>query len=85
MYYTYISYHFGGDKYKIGVTANLRRRLRVLCMNDKKGCEIVYYEAYDNSDEATKRENDLLKMKDGQLISLIKQTNPIELDLLEKK
>ena len=82
MYYTYIIYDSKHSEFYIGVTLDLMRRRKIM-YHQKPGCKIVYYEEFDNSEEATRRENILLNLSKSLLKELISENNPMWVDLMQ--
>jgi predicted GIY-YIG superfamily endonuclease len=80
MFYTYIMLT-GRKDYQIGVTTSLVHRKKILCSHDP-GCRVVYYEEYETSEEATRRENMLLELPQSLLKELIDETNPMRVNLI---
>ena len=80
MFITYISYNSKRNEFQIGVTMNLQRRKKILC-NQAPACKIVWYEEYENSEQATGRENELLDFPKELLKELVFETNPMLTDL----
>jgi predicted GIY-YIG superfamily endonuclease len=60
---------------------DLARRKKIFC-HQKPDCKIVYYEEFDNSEEATRRENILLDLSKSLLKELISENNPMWVDLI---
>ncbi len=62
MYYLYILYSLKDNKFYIGFTSNLRKRVqehqssKVFATKGRKPLKLVYYEAYLNKKDALKRE-----------------------------
>jgi len=81
MFYTYIIYNVQKEKYNVGVTVNLQRRKKILC-HRLPGCKIVWYEEFDNSSEATRRENELLSLPKELLKELVLETNPMLVEII---
>jgi putative endonuclease len=87
-YYVYIlASQFNGTLY-IGLTNYLERRALQHKMGETKGFtskygikNLVYYEEYDNSEEAFLRERILKKWKRQWKINLFKESNPLWKDL----
>jgi len=55
-FYTYITYTVENKFYSLGVTSDLQKRLKLLKVQEKKTFKLVYWECYDNSEDATERE-----------------------------
>ena len=76
MYYVYALKSFKNNDLYIGYSDDLRKRVRahqlgkVRSTKSKRPIELVYYEAYKNKKDATKREREL---KTGQQRELLKK------------
>ncbi len=72
MWYTYIIKSKSCNKYYIGYTENLEKRLREHNGGKTKSIkafipfDIIYYESYNNKPEAYKRERKIKKYKGGE-------------------
>lgn len=86
-FYTYIAYFKEDTFQSIGVTSDLKRRFKLLKQIGSKKqsscCKLVYYEEFQSSDKATKRENELLELHETVLNELVEEANPMLVDLLE--
>ena len=71
--------------HSIGVTSDLKRRLKTLNFNginsDKYKYKTVYFETYENSNKAIQRENKLNKIPKELILELVKNNNPLLTDL----
>jgi len=87
IYYTYIIYKNDNSLLHIGVTNDLSRRLKLIKIKYTYCCKLVYYEEFTSSAEATNRENKLLQIHETLIEELVKETNPmlINLSLKNKK
>ena len=56
-------------------------RLKLFKNKNKKNTKLVYWESYENSSEATERENILQKFHPKILHQLVKENNPALTDL----
>ena len=84
MYYVYIAYQKSQDQYQIGSSIDLKRRIHTLNIGkDTDKIDLVYYEIFDNSDEAEKRENFLNNLSKEVLDELVKESNPLQVNLIE--
>jgi len=84
LFYTYITYNKQNRFQNIGVTSDLKRRLKVLNLQNnapEKQYKIVYYETYNDSKTATDRENQLQLLSSSVINSLVKENNPLLKDL----
>ncbi len=81
IFYTYIIYTKENKFYSLGVTSDMERRLKLLKSKNKKNTKLVYWESYENSSEATERENILQKFHPEILHQLVKENNPALTDL----
>jgi predicted GIY-YIG superfamily endonuclease len=81
-FYLYITYTFENRFNSLGVTSDLKIRINLLKIQEKKTFKLVYWESYDKSEEATKRENFLQKFPPEILHQLVKENNPSLSDLL---
>jgi predicted GIY-YIG superfamily endonuclease len=75
LYFTYVAYYTKKNEFKVGVTANISRRKKILC-SLSPDCKIVYYEEFENSKEATDRENELLELPKQLIKELVLENNP---------
>jgi len=86
-FYTYIACFRDDTIQSIGVTTDLKRRSKLLqqigSKKVKKCCKLVYYEEFQSSLEATNRENELNYLTEKALRILVKNTNPMFIDLLK--
>jgi len=82
MFYTYVTYNAIKDKYVVGVTINLKRRKKILD-NIFPGSKIVYFEEFETSEEATRYENELLDLPKNLLQELVKEINPMLVELIK--
>ncbi len=87
MYYTYIAYDNKNKLSTIGVTSNLKRRLKNINAMKKESeyVKIVYYECFDNSRLASLKEDEWQLMKEKELIKNVKSNNPLLIDLIKTK
>lgn len=87
VFYTYIVYDKQDSLQGIGVTVDLRRRLKLLNLINKvkdNNCKLVYYEEFSDSAQATTYEDELNEYSEEALRELIEDNNPILVDLLRK-
>lgn len=89
-YYVYIMSSLQGTIY-IGVTNNLQRRIYehkqhlIKGFTDLYNCtQLVYYEEYNNINEAIAREKQLKGWKRSKKETLIRKTNPSWEDISER-
>ncbi|PID93410.1 MAG: hypothetical protein CSA95_08010 [Bacteroidetes bacterium] len=84
MFYTYISFTDTHRLHDIGVTSNLQRRLKNLNATKKarESLKIVYYECFDNSRQASLKEDQWRLMSEKELISQVKNNNPLFINLV---
>ena len=85
LFYVYIAYQPEKKRYFIGATRSIKRRIDLLRQLHSKNIRLVYYEEYDDSAEADRREDELLEMQKESLKELITQTNPLHTDILTFK
>ncbi len=87
MFYTYISFTCENKLHDIGVTNNLKRRLKnINALKKENECiKIVYYECFDNSRQAGLREDQWRLMQEKELIKEIKRNNPLLTNLIKTK
>jgi len=83
MYYVYIAYQPLKKAYLVGVTNMLTRRMRLLRQMYAGPMYVVYYETYQSSTEADRRENQWLDYSAAQLQELVRKNNPHHLDILK--
>ena len=86
VFYTYIVCDEHDSLQGIGVTVDLRRRLKLLNLINKakdNQCKLVYYEEFPDSTQATAFEDELNAYSENELRALIEDNNPILVDLLE--
>jgi len=83
LYYVYIAYNPQNQITHIGLTLDMKRRLKLLCINTSQSCRIVYYEEYDDSKIADRRETELLQMPKELIAELVREYNPMLIDLLK--
>ncbi len=81
MFYLYISYDLENRFHSIGVTTDINRRLKILNLH-KENYKIVYYECFEDSLNAIKRENKFLKTQKDIINSLVKDNNPTLVNLI---
>ena len=87
VFYTYIVYDKQDSLQGIGVTVDLRRRLKLLNLINKEkdnNCKLVYYEEFRDSAQATAFEDELNEYSEKAIRELIEDNNPILVDLLRK-
>lgn len=82
VFYTYIAYNTSNDIIDIGTTLDLKRRLKLFKLKRQCACKIVYIDAYNTSNEATKRENELLQYHKKIIRELVLSTNPLLVNLI---
>ena len=80
-FYVYIVFYENNALHSVGVTTNLCERLKLLSHLEKKDLHLVYYEVFENSDLATRREDDLSSLGKSQIDGLIRSVNPLMVDL----
>ena len=80
-FYIYITYTEDNKLYSLGVTSDLKKRMKLLKMQNKKTFKLVYWENYDISKEATEREKFLQKFPPEILHQIVKDNNPSLSDL----
>ncbi len=82
-YFVYIA--FSDDKKDVftGVTVDMGRRMKLVSAQAKKKCRLVYYEEYDNSEEASCRYKELESFPKALLIELVNENNPLWVDVLK--
>jgi len=83
MYYVFIVYNKKNELSNIGVTIDMSRRMQLLKFQKKKYCKVVYYEEYEDSKEATERENELNYLSKELIHELVTENNPMLIDLLK--
>jgi predicted GIY-YIG superfamily endonuclease len=86
VFYTYIVCDKQDSLRGIGVTVDLKRRLKLLNLINKvkdNKCKLVYYEEFPDSTQATAYEDELNAYSEEELRTLIEDNNPILVDLLE--
>lgn len=87
VFYTYIVFNRNDALEGIGVTVDLKRRLRLLNLILKSKddyCKLVYYEEFPDSTQATAHEDALNEYSEKALRALIEDNNPVLVDLLGK-
>jgi predicted GIY-YIG superfamily endonuclease len=87
VFYTYIVYDKKDSLQGIGVTIDLKRRLRLLNLILKSKddyCKLVYYEEFADSTQATAHEDALNEYSEKALRALIEDNNPVLVDLVGK-
>ena len=77
VFYVFIAYSIKNTLCALSVTTDLKRRLKLLKLNQPECTKIVYYEEYDNSLEATKRETFLKKLPKELIHELVLDNNPM--------
>ena len=82
-YYVYIAFSSDKKEVSIGVTVDMHRRMNLLCTQSKKKCRIVYYEEYDNANEANQRYKKLQFFPKVLIIELVDENNPLWVDVLK--
>ncbi len=87
MYYAFIAYNHRHKLFTIGVTNDLKRRLKNInaIKKDSEQVRIVYYEAFDNSRQASLKEDQWELMTEKDLTRLVKSNNPLLIDLIKTK
>ncbi len=87
MYYAFIAYDHRNKLFTIGVTNDLKRRLKNINAIKKESgqVKIVYYEAFDNSRQASLKEDQWELMTEKDLTRLVKSNNPLLIDLIKIK
>jgi predicted GIY-YIG superfamily endonuclease len=81
MFYLYILFNSANKLHSIGVTNNMQRRLKVLSLNNNEHLKVVYYETFEDSHTAIQREDDLNNMPKEVILELVKNNNPLLMDL----
>ncbi len=81
-FYTYIIYTGKDAFHSIGTTIDLSRRLGMMNQLAKCRLKLVYYEEYTGSEQAIRRENELLKLHHTIIDELVKDTNPMLINLI---
>jgi len=84
MYYLYIAFNQNNKLHSIGITTDLKRRLKTLQYNNANEhfkYKIVYYEIYEDSLKAIERENKFRKMPFSVIKKLVTENNPLKIDL----
>ncbi len=86
MYYAFIAYNHKNKLFAIGVTIDLKRRLKNMNATRKNDeqIKIVHYEYYDSSHLASLTEDMWIAMSDKELNEMVLSTNPILIDLSAK-
>lgn len=85
VFYTYIVYNKEDALQGIGVTIDLKRRLRLLNLilkSKEDVCKLVYYEEFEESSTASTYEDDLNELSEKALKQLVEDNNPMLVDLL---
>ena len=82
MFYTYISYYENNKFHSVGVTSDLKRRIKTLNLNSVQDIKLVYYEEYENSKAATERETLLNELTPEIIHTFVKENNPTLSNLL---
>ncbi len=90
MFYTYITFTYGNRLHNIGVTSNLKRRLKNIkninaIRKESEYVKIVYYESFDNSRQAGLKEDQWQLMTEKELIRKVKINNPLLINLIKTK
>ncbi len=81
MFYLYITYDLNNKFHSIGVTTDMKRRLKILNMK-KEFYKIVYFECFEDSTIATKRENEFLRTQKDVICEIVKENNPSLVNLV---
>jgi predicted GIY-YIG superfamily endonuclease len=82
MYYLYVLYNEKSRLFTVGVTKDLNRRKKIICLPEGM-CRIVHYEIYETDREATLRENELKHIRQEVLEEWVREMNPLLVDLSE--
>ncbi|MBP3308459.1 MAG: GIY-YIG nuclease family protein [Clostridia bacterium] len=90
MNYVYILTNKYNTVLYVGMTKDLRRRIKEHTKESASGftkkynvCKLVYFEEFQNRDEAASRERQLKRWTRTKKISLIEKANPSWIDLLD--
>lgn len=84
-FYTYIAYNQDDTMLGIGVTIDLKRRLKLLNLILKVKSDywkLVYYEEFEDSAKASAHEDELNELSEKALRTLVEDRNPMLIDLL---
>ncbi len=82
-YFTYITYNYLNNLATIGVTNNLKRRLKLLNqINNKNQLKLVYFEEFSNSISATQREAFFKYLQSDVLSEFVLENNPMLINLI---
>ena len=61
----------------------MHRRMNLLCTQSQKTCKIVYYEEFDNANEANYRYEQLRSFPKLLIVELVNENNPMWVDVLK--
>ena len=61
----------------------MKRRMKLICAQSEKTCKVVYYEEFDNSEEASRRYKELASLPKMLLMELVNENNPLWVDVLK--
>ncbi len=82
-YYVYIVSSDDKKQVYTGVTVDMVRRMKLICTQSEKSCKVVYYEEFDNPEEATRRFKELESLPKAIITELINENNPLWVDVLK--
>ena len=79
----YIAFSNDKKQVSIGVSIDMFRRIKLLCAQSEKIYKVVYYEEYDNANEANRRYKDFQSFPKTLIKELVSENNPMCVDLLD--
>ncbi len=82
-YYVYIVSSEDNKQIYTGITVDMKRRMKLICAQSEKTCKVVYYEEFDNSEEATRRFKELESLPKTLITELVNENNPLWVDVLK--
>jgi len=82
-YFVFIVFSDDKKEMHIGLSLDMHSRMNLLYTQSKKKYKVVYYEAYDNANDANRRYKELQSFPKLLIKELVSENNPLWVDVLD--